>query len=302
MRVRAGATSFGTAGIGQAAAGFLKLGVDARAEAMGEAFSAVADDAGAMYWNPAALTNIEKRSATVMHAVYLASSYFDYAAYGQKVGDAGACGAALQYFSAGAIRQTGPAGTGEGDFTPYDLAASVGCAYRLAPGGTLAGYSFGIAGKYVRSQILQSAQTLAADIGALSPAYLDGRLRFAFTAANLGGKLRFEREAESLPLVFKAGSSYKLSSRWLVSLDAGFPSDGSAFVGVGTEIVAAASSSVDFAARAGFNSTTIGDVSGFTGASFGFGLASRGGSSIDYAIVPFGGLGQAHRVSMSCKF
>ena len=36
---------------------FLKIGVGARASAMGEAFTAVANDASALYWNPAGLAH-----------------------------------------------------------------------------------------------------------------------------------------------------------------------------------------------------------------------------------------------------
>jgi long-subunit fatty acid transport protein len=43
---------------GTTAAKFLALGVDARAEAMGQAYSAVADEASALYWNPGAMTRI----------------------------------------------------------------------------------------------------------------------------------------------------------------------------------------------------------------------------------------------------
>jgi len=40
---------------GTAALQFLKLGVDARAIGMGEAYTAVSDDISSVYWNPAGL-------------------------------------------------------------------------------------------------------------------------------------------------------------------------------------------------------------------------------------------------------
>ena len=42
-------------GVGTTGAQFLKIGTGARPVAMGYAFSAVADDLNALYWNPAGL-------------------------------------------------------------------------------------------------------------------------------------------------------------------------------------------------------------------------------------------------------
>src|SRR5438105_3412392 len=96
---------FNSGARGTTTANFLKLGVGARAVAMGEAYSAVADDATALYWNPAGLARIAKDSAAFMHAPYLASTFYDYGAYGHRLGNQ-AFAAGVQYFSAGSIDQT----------------------------------------------------------------------------------------------------------------------------------------------------------------------------------------------------
>ena len=56
-----------------------------------------------------------------------------------------------------------------------------------------------------------------------------------------------------------------------------------------------------FAGRVGYNTQTVGSVDGFTGASFGIGLRYKLGD-IDYAFVPFGGIGQAHRISLTWRW
>ena len=50
----------GQSKVGQAGAQFLEMGISARAVSMGEAFSAVSDDATAIHYNPAGLTQLDR--------------------------------------------------------------------------------------------------------------------------------------------------------------------------------------------------------------------------------------------------
>lgn len=50
------------------AGAYLKMGVGARALGMGSAFTAVADDSTAAFWNPAGLATLERPEASFMHA------------------------------------------------------------------------------------------------------------------------------------------------------------------------------------------------------------------------------------------
>jgi len=261
---------------------------------MGDAYAAAADEAGALYWNPAALTSIENRSALLAHAAYLDSSAYEYAAFAQRLGR-GAYGLGLQYFSAGSIPETDAAGVETGSFAPSDLAFSVGYARKLEAG------SAGVAVKLVRSRILKTAQTAALDAGLLSAPQLDGRLRLAATVSNLGGSLRYDDAKEELPAAFRLGAAAALSERWTATLDLALPRDNRPYPALGTEYRVKTGERMRLALRAGFNARAVGDVEGFSGVSFGLGF-TLDRAALDYAAVPFGDLGMTHRIGLSLAF
>jgi hypothetical protein len=262
---------------------------------MGEAYSAVTGDATALYWNPAGLSRVEASAAALMHAPYLASTYYDYAAYARRLGRS-TLALGVQYFSAGSIAETDPNNANLGSYSPYDLALSVGYAYRLSDDG----YALGVAGKFIQSKILDTASTAAVDFGLQTRPYWD-RLRLALAVANLGGKMKFEQESDSLPLLLRYGSSLKLTDHWLASFDLVSPKDNAAYAALGTEYAWQARDGLALAGRLGYNSRTAGDVSGVTGVTLGFGLGWRQ-FGFDYAFLPYGSLGMTQRISLNFKW
>ncbi|MCG3204295.1 MAG: hypothetical protein KCHDKBKB_01010 [Elusimicrobia bacterium] len=288
------AGNFGTSSKGTTAAGFLKLGVGARAVGMGEAYSALADDATALYWNPAALRQVERNSLSLMHASYLESSNFHYGAFVHS-GEKSSIGIGAQYMSAGTLTGRDDSGFETGGFEPKDLAVSLGYARSVG------GLSVGLAAKFVQSKVIDSAETGAIDVGLLSPAFFNEKLRLALTASNIGGKIKFDEKSEDLPLLLKIGSGLQVSKKLLLGADIGFPRDNEPYGAIGTEYLIPVGQDISIAARAGYNSKTPGDVDGFTGASFGAGFNLKK-MSFDYGFVPFGDIGSTHRVSLSLGF
>lgn len=298
----AAAGGFSSSARGTTAAEFLNLGAGARAAAMGGAYCAAVDDPSAVYWNPAAMTRVARRSATLMHALLINSSAYEYGSYVQNEGPLGAFGFGAQYYTPGKIVQTNEAGTPLGNVLPYDLALSWAYAHEYR------GFSFGGAVKLIDSKIINSASAGALDFGVLSPKLLGERLRLAFTAANLGGDtIAFDQAGAKLPLALRAGGAYELLSSLLVSADAVFPESDHPYGAIGAEYKIAGpdgrgvSDDWSFFGRAGFNTQTIGSVDGFTGVSIGFGVFARR-AGVDYAFAPIGGLGQLHRLSLTCSF
>ena len=306
---KASAAGFDNSAVGTSSGQFLKLGAGSRGMAMGEACSAAADDAGAVYWNPAALLQIESSSVVLMHAVYLDTIFYDFAAFGRKLKNNTAWGAGLQYLSVGSIAETDGLGLETGKFNPHDYALTFSGARRFTRRDDfkfLAGYDLGVSLKYIHSTIVRSADTIAVDLGVVLPERLGGRLRLAAVMQNFGGKLRYDLESRPLPLTFKAGAAYRLTPQWLLALDAAWPRDNGPAAGAGMERWWPASAEWSLAARAGFNSRTAGDLEGLSGLSFGFGLRRQRGEkrslTLDYALVSFGPLGLTHRISLSGKF
>lgn len=295
---------FSHADKGTSGAQFLSLGAGARAEGMGQAYVAVADEASAIYWNPAALSRIEAHSASFMHAALEGGVDYEFLGYGQKLGGWGAVGGGVQYLSQPKIDETDAAGFALGNtFHPNDFAASLGYAYTFQQPGLLQGTSLGLTGKFIQSTITKSAQTVGVDLGYLSAPFQIwyGDFRVAYAIRNIGGTLRFAQAGDSLPLDLDLGVSWALSGNWLLAADFNEPVNNAAYFCLGGEYRYAINEITSVSGRLGMDSRSFSDADGFNGVTFGVGGKFRGWG-LDYAFAPLGTLGSAHRVSVNVSF
>lgn len=282
-------------GAGTTTGDFLTLGAGARVPALGGAGTAMGDDATSLYYNPALMTQVKKQSVVLMHTAYLDSSYFSQGAYVRNMGDSGAFGANVHYFSAGSIDGLDKDLNPTGSITPNDLAITLGYARQVGP------VAVGVGGKYVKSELVDSASTFALDVGVLSQPFLNDRLRLGASVSNLGGTLKFEKEKEDLPVILKAGACYLVTPRFALVLDGAFPKGEDASAAGGAEYKMPINIDWSAAGRMGYNTSTAGDVSGMTGVTFGAGIA-RKGLGVDYALVPQGDLGMTHWIALTFNF
>lgn len=273
---------------GTSAAQFLKLGAGARAEGLAGAYGSVSEDATAIYWNPAGLSQLESQNASFMHAVYVESIYYDFATYSLPVGKNVGLGAGVQYVSYGGVEETTEEGLSAGTFDPQNLALSLGGGYRWEC------LSVGSAIKYVRGRIKENASTATVDVGLL---YHIKSLTFGFSIQNIFSYLTFDRDAYQLPLNLKVSSSLRPSRWFLLSADLNLPRDYAADVSLGVEKSFKLSEYWTISPRGGYSTRTK-DLSGFRAVTAGFGIASKI-VSLDYAWMPLGDFGQTHRISMS---
>ncbi len=293
------ASGFRKKSVGTSGAQFLKLGVNARAIGMGEAYSAVADGSDAIYWNPAGLGRIENKSLSFMHASYLQNIFYDFTSYAQRVGSVGTFGIGIQYLNATSIDETDEFGTTVGKFNPYDLAISVGWARTFKDVLEDKDFIFGLSGKFIQSKIIETANAGAVDAG-ISWNALE-KCWFSLGIQNLGSGLKFKEESFDLPVNIKLGSSYAVYKPLLLALDVNFPKDNAPNASLGAEYKVSIAPDMWFASRGGYNSRSAKDLTGLSSVSAGMGLGWKG-YGIDFAWVPFGELGHTYRVSLSVKY
>ena len=297
LKVCAPLHAFGESSAGTASGQILKMGGSARAMGMGEAYSAVADSAEAITWNPAGLGFVNQPSITLMHAVHLKNFNYDYVSCAHAL-PAGTLGTSLQYFASNDITQTDPGGNIQGSFKLSDTALSLGYGRTfksLLDGRLAAGFS----GKWVRSKIIESAQAGAVDGGVLWQ--VSRKTTIGFAIQNLFGNLNYKSNAASLPLNFKWGSAYRFSSAFMAAFDLNIPKDNRPNAAVGSEYKKNISPAMEIAGRAGYQSRTGSGLGGISGVSLGLGLAWKK-TGLDFAWAPFGDLGNGYRVSITHSF
>ncbi|HLD30501.1 MAG TPA: PorV/PorQ family protein [bacterium] len=275
---------------GTSALHFLDLGAGARAAAMGDNFTAVSDDATSPYWNPAGMVKLEKPAASVMHALWIEDISYDWVSYIRPFGF-GHLGIGVTYASYGNIDETDTTGASTGDtFTPSDTAISLSYARNICeiPGGiTVKNISSSIGG--------ESASAMAIDLGILKD-MMDGKLMLGFAVQNLGTKIKYIDEEDTLPMNIKLGAGYMATDKILLASDIVMPSDNDISFGLGAEYMYNAGEKLTVPVRAGYN--TKSDEGGMN-AGIGFKL---GNYSLDYTFSIFGDLGNTQRISFEFCF
>lgn len=283
------------AGTGTSTGEFLKLGIGARAAGLGGAYTAVCNDATSIYWNPAGLSSDLDYSFSVMHAVWIDKTYFDFIGYSQKIQNIGTVGMGVQYFNAGSIKETDETGLIQGAFTPKDVAVNLAWArefWRIPLGVNI---------KYINSQIKNKASAISLDAG-LKLNFYD-RLEVALVGQNLIGQLKYVEEENPLPQTYKVGTRTYISANTFWALDIVKQRDRKLYYNFGIEYGKKIGVMEDkkVAVRTGYSTKTAGDIEGLSGLAVGFGLGLEK-FDFDYAWTPYGDLGQTHRISVSYGF
>ncbi|MFQ6112894.1 MAG: PorV/PorQ family protein [bacterium] len=176
--------------LGTSMANFLKIGVGARASAMGDAYVALADDISSLYWNPGGLATLQRNEVMFYFSDWLLDTkvYFFGASF--RLGHVGVFGFSINTFSSGEIQETTimePEGTGR-TFSAGDFSAGLTYSRQITDR-----FSAGITLKYIRESLdRENASTVAIDLGSVFVTDFLNNLRIGFAMSNLGGRMQLE--------------------------------------------------------------------------------------------------------------
>lgn len=314
--------------VGTTSADFLQIDVGPRAVAMGGAFVAAANDASALYWNPAGLAGLSGSELITAHSEWLADLNFDYLGVALNLGGAGIAGVSVTMLSVPDMivrtvdRQEG---TGE-TFDAADLA--VGLSYGRS---VTDRFSIGATAKYIRQRIWHSAATgMAVDIGTQFRTDFAGGLTIGATISNFGTDMKlngrdlrtfvdpdpsqlgnnnripvnYELDSHKLPLNFQFGLSttpvYSRMHKITLNADAIHPNSNNESLNLGVEYCFEERIFFRGGYRGLFLDEAEGGISG--GLAVHQALFEGGLAKLDYAFRSGGRLGDVHVVGFGLTF
>jgi hypothetical protein len=315
---------------GTVALQFLKLGVDARAIGMAEAYTAVTDDISSVYWNPAGLAPAFENQVFVSHTNWPADIMHEFGAatYTNGVYTVALYGSVLHMDDMDKTEEEAFGPTGE-KFTCSDMAFGVDFAQQFTNK-----FSAGVGIKYLRETLYDySVNSYAVDLGSM---YNTGwkNIKIGMAMRNFGPDIRYRvdddedgRDDEDpfdlfdndgdgstdedgieldskIPLSFSLGVSGDLmregSNHWIASLQMDNVIDRLETWNLGTEYKLG-----NLFLRGGYQFNY--DTNGFS-AGVGWQVTTSFGIfNIDYAYTDMGDLTEsfiksAHRVSIKMKY
>ncbi len=285
--------------VGTIGAQFLKIGIGARPAGMGSAFVAVADDASAIYWNPAGVARITTNVIALNHCDWVADILFSQATYvfdPKYVPGMMGIHARSLYMPEQIVRTVyNP----DGDGTQFDNGdVAVGLTY----GRSLTDkFSAGITFNYVNSSLADhSATAYSFDFGTLYDTGFQS-LKIGMSIQNIGTEMEYIEDTVKLPTLFRVGMSASLyeDDQYTVLSAAEFshPPDNNERANLGLEV-----GYQDFLhLRGGYGF-------GYDAEGLAMGLGVKVPTSFnaearaDYAYSDLGYLGGVHRISVDFRF
>ncbi|MBI4546722.1 MAG: PorV/PorQ family protein [Ignavibacteriae bacterium] len=299
---------------------FLKIGVGARGIGLGETFVAIANDASALYWNPAGLVQFPDNQVMIAHTEYVVDIKHEFFGVSYRLTPNDAIGASITALHMDEMQittETQPFGTGR-YFTFGDIALGLSYSRRMTDQ-----FSFGVTLRYVEETLdILKMRGFMVDLGTYYWTGI-GSSRFAVVVSNFGadvapsgvatlysGETVSSFQSFSPPTQFKIGFALdpvqRDDQRVTTSFELNHPNDNAENLHFGIEY----QWDQWLFLRAGVK-RTIGerllgrDNSSSNDVTFGVGVAaplSFTKINVDYAFANFNVLGSVHRVSVGLTY
>jgi len=295
-------SALGQSKVGTAGMLFLDISPSARVAGTAGAFVAIADDASALYYNPAGAAWLEGKQLVATHTEYVADIKHEYIAYVHPISPLiGVVGVSVTMLWMESMKVTVPTRSGsEGNwtgeyFTYTDYAAQGSYSKKLTEKS-----STGVNLKFIRSFAEnEEVMTIAGDIGTLYDTHYRS-LKIGMCIANFGPDMKYIRESFPLPMVFRVGISAvpydEPPHRLIFDAEGSHPNHNEEQATVGAEY----SFNDMFFLRGGYKINY--DAEKWSvGAGFKFSVANMG-LGLDYGYSDFGFLTDMHRASLAMRF
>ena len=279
--------NFGSGDVGTTVLPLLKIGPGPRAAAMGEGFIGLSDDATACYWNPAGLAQVNNFESFLSHQEWFYGFRDEYISFALPVGKGG-LGLGAAYSRADGVENW------TANNNPGDTFATQSGFIALSYGHEIANFFLlGATVKGIYDNLRVTTGTgFCGDLGFIFR--LGERLNIGLAGQNLGMGVQYGDETHPLPMQLKLGLCTK-PNHFNIVTDFTLPFDNTPYGNFGIEW----NIKNIFAFRAGYRSgpQDLFSLGWQNGVSFGCGIF-LGKVSVDYAYVPYGNLGNTHRLSL----
>jgi hypothetical protein len=190
----------------------LRLGANPRVSALSDAFSGIADDQNALYYNPAGLANLKMGAVSLNHMEWFEDIRIENLLFGYNLSKKIGIAAGLTHLWMPGIEARNVFGDVTGSTIQVSSSVvTMGMSYE-----PVTSFSLGLGIKYFQEKLSDyTASGIGFDFGLFLNTSIPG-LSTGIAVQNLGGNVTYDREKQKIPLVYRGGIAYKIYSSDLV--------------------------------------------------------------------------------------
>ncbi len=287
-------TAFGTAQTAKTAGGasnlLLRFEMHPRASALSGAFTALADDDGALMYNPAGLSRLNSVGLSLYHAEWLEDIRMDYLAYAGYLTPNLGWGIGIEHMWMPSLVGKDNYGNPTENFDVSSSVVQLGLSYRL-----FNRLHTGVEAKYFQDRLAEfTASGMAFDAGLIVDA-VPHLVSVGLAVQNMGSKIKYDQAEQNIPLQYRGGVAVTLIPKSLsITADAVKSIDTDVRYLYGAEYTFADFLSLRVGNRSTKNALFL--------PSFGMGLKIADTYRMDYSFLNLEDLGMTHRMGLHLEF